>query len=237
MPHQPLDVRGQLTAVARFVQPAGDGVVHDVDRPARTRRHHRHPAREGLLGGLAVGLVPAGVHEDVEGGVRPGELVAVQHAQERRLRQQRPQPRLLRPTPDQHQPHSGHPVDVREQLELLLRRQPPDVPDEHLAAGCELGVQRLVAPGGREEDLVHPARPAGDVVDPEPGELVDARRRRGEGAVDAEVDPARQRLHRASAAGYRVALGEPDQVGLVDRHGGDAERACRPRGLVAEGGR
>ncbi len=179
----------------------------------------------------------AGVDEDVEGGVGAGELVAVQHAEEGRVGQQGPQPGLLRAAAHEHEPDSRETVDVGEQLELLLGRQPADVPDQRLAVRRELGVERLVALRGLEEHLVDPARPAGDCADAEPVELVDAGRRRGQRAVDPEVDPAGQRLHGAGAAGDAVAVGEPDQVGLVDRDGRDAERAGRLRGLVAERGR
>ena len=83
-----------------------------------------------------------GVHEDVERGVGARELLAVQDAEEGRVRQQRPEPGLLGPAADEHEAHAREPVDVGQQLELLLRRQPADVPDEELAVRRELGVER-----------------------------------------------------------------------------------------------
>ena len=109
-----------------------------------------------------------GVHEDVERGVRPRELVAVQHAEERGVGQQGPEPGLLRSAAHQHQPDARQPVDVGQQLELLLGCQPADVPDQKLAVRRQLGVERLVALGRLEEHLVHAPRPAGDGVDAEP---------------------------------------------------------------------
>ena len=177
-----------------------------------------------------------GVHEDVERGVGARELLAVEDAEEGRVRQQRPEPGLLGPAADEHETHARDPVDVGQQLQLLLRGQPADVPDQEPAVGGELGVERLVAALRCEQLLVHAARPAGDRVHAEPAELGDARGGGRQRAVDPQVDPAGQRPHRPRAAGDAVLLREADEVGLVDRDRRDAERPRRPRRLQAERG-
>src|SRR6266511_1412046 len=57
-----------------------------VERTAGRWGHHRHPAGQRLLHGLAEGLVRSSVDEDVEAGVDAGQLRAVPRTQEERAR-------------------------------------------------------------------------------------------------------------------------------------------------------
>ena len=232
MRHQPLDVGHQLLRVTGLVEVAGDAVGDDVDRPAGPRRDHGHPAGQRLLGRLAVGLVAPGVHEDVERGVGARELLAVEDAEEGRVRQQRPEPGLLGPAADEHETHARDPVDVGQQLQLLLRGQPADVPDEEPAVGGELGVEGLVAalpvrtaPGPRRAASGRPrARRARRAGRCSRWRAPACGRPPGGSGGSAPPSPARRRGRRT--------LGEADQVGLVDRDRRDAERPRRPRRLA-----
>ena len=78
---------GQRGRVARRHQVPGDAVLDQVDRAAHGRRDHRQPAGRGLLDGLAERLMAAAVHEDVEAGEDPGQLLAAVLAEEDRGRQ------------------------------------------------------------------------------------------------------------------------------------------------------
>ena len=234
---QTVDVAAQVVAVAGLVQEAGRAVRDDVDRPARPRRDDGYAGGEGLLRGLAVGLVPAGVHEHVEGGVGAAELVTREDPQEGRVRQEPPQGGLLGAAPHEHQGVARVGGEVGEQLELLLGREPADVPDEQPALGRDRAPQSLVAEPRVEGLEVDAAWPQRHPRHRELLELADAGGGGREGAVGVRVDAAGEPAHRLPAAGEVVALGEADQVGLVDRDARDAELLGGPGRLEAEGGR
>ncbi|GAA3735951.1 hypothetical protein GCM10022205_22180 [Spinactinospora alkalitolerans] len=228
--------RGQATAQVRAVdQPAGgqaqlahrvrrvqQPVVlgdHQVQRSAGGRGHDGYARGQRLLHGLAERLVGAGVHEDVQARVQPGQLRAGALPQEHRVRQHPAQPRPVGPVAHDHQPRPAQPRDVGEQADPLVPRQPPDVADQHLPARCEAPAQPLVAVARVEALAVHTALPQA-----EPGEvpLGQPVQRRGGGdqcPVHGGVDPAQvgpQRVARRDP----VAGGEADQVGLEHRDGG-----------------
>ena len=156
---EPVDVAAEVVAVAGLVEEAGHAVVHDVDRAAGARGDDGDAGGERLLGGLAVGLVPAGVHEHVQGGVRAAELGAVQDPEEACVGQQPPEPALLGAPSDDHQRVAGVAGEVGEQLQLLLRGEPADVPHQDPAVRSELPAQPLVAEPGVERVEVDTTRP------------------------------------------------------------------------------
>src|SRR5215472_16502731 len=145
--HQPRYGFGQRSRLARGHEKTGRAFADDVQRPARRRSDDRQPAGRCLLQRLPERLACPAVHEDVQAGVDPGEVGAVPGSEERRPRQGPAQRRLGGPVPHDHQPGPGQRRDLPEQVDPLLRGQPPDVPDEHLAAGSELAAQPLVPPG------------------------------------------------------------------------------------------
>jgi hypothetical protein len=149
-----------------------------------------------------------------------------------------PLPGPVRDAAARGQPHPVEriPGEAGEQVELLLGGQPADVPDQQPPVGGEPVPQLHGAVHGVELLEVDPAWPERRGVDPEVGELPEAGRRGGERAVDALVDAAGEVGHRPLPSRDVVALGETDQVGLVDRHGGDAELLGGADRLVAEGG-
>ncbi len=126
-------------------------MVDEVDRAPAPRGDDGQPGGCRLLEGLAEGLAGPGVHEHVEERVRVGEGLARALAEEDgravgpagRRRDGLGQPgggaRAARPVADDDEPGAGHPGHLLEPLELLLGGEPPDVPDEHLAVGGELG--------------------------------------------------------------------------------------------------
>ena len=76
------DEAGQLAWVTGAVEEPGDLVGHDVHGSPAARGHDRDAGGQRLLRGLAEGLVPAGVHEDVERGVDGTEVGPVEHTGE-----------------------------------------------------------------------------------------------------------------------------------------------------------
>ena len=129
--------------------------------------------------------------------------------------------------------------------ELLLReraagrRTPPRIAS---AVRARAGpAQPLVAEPGVERVEVDAARPQRQPRHRQVLELSHAGRGRRQGPVREGVDLARQVDHGPDAAGTEpglgVALGETDQVGLVDRHARDAELHGRARRLEPERGR
>ena len=165
----------------------------------------------------------------------------MQDTEEVSVGQQPPEPALLGAPSDDHQRVAGVAGEVGEQLELLLRSEPADVPHQHPAVRRELPAQPLVAEPGVERVEVDAARPQRQPRHLQVLELSHAGRGRRQGPVHEGVDLAGQVGHRADAAGTEpglgVPLGEPDQVGLVDRHARDAELLGRARGLQPERGR
>ena len=162
----------------------------------------------------------------------------MQHPEEGRPGEQGAQPLLLGAATDDHQCVAGSSARWVEQLELLLGGEPADVPDEQAAVGRDpaAAARRSGAPGWnacRSTPRGHSAV----LPMPRSRELAQAGRGRSQRPVHREVDPPGQRGHRPDAARHVVAGREADQVGLVDRHRGDAELGRRPGRLVAQGGR
>ncbi len=176
----------------------------------------------------------AGVHEDVQRGVGAAEVVAVEDPEEGGTGEQAAQPLLLRATSDDHQRVAGVVRQVAQEVELLLGRQTTDVADEQPAVGGELSTQVGGAPHRVERLEVDAARPQGGARDREVAQLREAGRGGRQGAVDLGVDAARQRRHRPAATGHVVALGEADQIGLVDRDRRDPQALRGLRRLVAQ---
>ena len=93
------------------------------------------------------------VHEHVKAGVDPGQVLAAALAEEQRGRHRPPDRRLGRAAADDDQPDARQRRDLSQQVEPLLRGQPPDVADDQLAAGRHLGPQPAAALG-----RIEPAR-------------------------------------------------------------------------------
>ena len=77
-------------------------------------------------------------------------------------------------------------------------------------------------------------RPQVHAGDGEVAQLLEAGGGGREGSVDVGVDPPGQVGHRTYSAGDVVALGETDQVGLVDRDTRHTHVGGRGRGLQTQ---
>src|SRR5215470_7580780 len=141
--YQPRHGLGQRSRGAGAHKVTGGAFADYVQRPARRRGDDRQPACRRLLQRLPERLARPAVHEDVQAGVDPGQVGAVPGAEEHRPRQGPAQRGPGRPAPRDHQPGPGQRRDRPEEVHLLLRGQPPDVPDEHLATGGKLAAQPL----------------------------------------------------------------------------------------------
>ena len=218
--HQPGHRARQVVGLARRHQVAGGAVVHQVDRPARGGRDDRQPAGGRLLDGLAEGLERPGVHEDVERGVDPGQVLAVAHAEELGRRQRRPQLLLHRAAPGDRQLDPGERGHRGQQVDPLLDGQAPHVADDHLAVRCQLAPQPLVAQVRAEPAGVDAAAPLPDPLEPVCVEVGRGGAGRGEGAAGRVVDVAQpapgERLGRPAQV---VRASVARQVGLVDGDG------------------
>ena len=64
---------------------AGAAVVDEVERTAAGRCDDGHPESGGLLERLSEGLAGAGVHEDVERGIRAGQVGTALATEEERV--------------------------------------------------------------------------------------------------------------------------------------------------------
>ena len=214
---------------------------HPVGRGSRSRRHRTRstgPPARGATTGTPEASASCADWQNVS--VRPvctntsREATTEARSSPCRTPEQRgpgeqgAQPLLLGSAADEHQPGAGQVVQVGEQLELLLSGEPADVTDEQVSAVAELAAHALVCDGRGEQLGVHAAAPA---VDP-----VDARGRRAgrrwpcsaPGCGRRDRAPAGSgRASRADRTRERIALGEADQVGLVDRDDRDA-RGCGP---------
>lgn len=157
--HQVHDMCPQSGEVARLVQPAGAGILHQVQRPAPARGHHRHARRHGFLDGLAEGLELARMHEQVEGRHRPGQLLTAQEPRKHGVRQGFLQRLALRAVAHDHQPRARHIGQHGQVLHLLFNGQPAHIADDPLAArghGCPPPV---VALSRRKPRGIHTAPP------------------------------------------------------------------------------
>ena len=212
----------QLAQVARAVQPAVAGLIHQVQGAAAARGHHRDARGHGLLDRLAEGLELSGVHEDVERGHGPGQVLAALEAGEVRVRQPPAQSLLLRARADDHQPGVRQGVQAGQVLDLLLRCEPTDVADQ-LPVAADLLAPGLVSLGGIEAHGVHAPAPHVHALHPVLVQLADRERGRRERHGREVV----QRLHVAPQHVLEergaVAGGVAGDLGLVDGCAGHAE--------------
>ena len=214
-------------------------MVDEVDRATAGRRHHRQAHCGSLLQGLPEGLAGAGVDEDVEGGIRPGEVVATALAEKDRGAVG--PPRHVRDglgeegsdlgssgaVTDDHESGAGDGCGFCETVEFLLRGESADIADEHLPGRGqrppELARPCVPSPPRGEEGVVHapapPLHPRYAVVP----ELLDRRRGGGEGEVGVSVhapDPAPRGVRGSGADSAGRVLGEvTGHIGLVDGDG------------------
>ncbi len=98
--------------------------------------------------------------------------------------EERPQPVLLGPPPTTTSPQPRIVGAVLEQVELLLGREPPDVAHEDATVGREATPELRVAVAGVEGLEVDAATPAVHLRHTEVAQLLDARGRGRERAVD-----------------------------------------------------
>ena len=214
-------------------------MVDEVDRATAGRRHHRQAHCGSLLQGLPEGLAGAGVDEDVEGGIRPGEVVATALAEKDRGAVG--PPRRVRDglgeegsdlgssgaVTDDHESGAGDGCGFCETVEFLLRGESADIADEHLPGRGqrppELARPCVPSPPRGEEGVVHapapPLHPRYAVVP----ELLDRRRGGGEREVGVSVhapDPAPRGVRGSGADSAGRVLGEvTGHIGLVDGDG------------------
>ena len=159
-----------------------------------------------------------------------GQLLAAQHAGERRVRQVPLQPPARRAVADDDQPGPGDGGDLDQAAYLLLERQPTDVPDDHVAAAGHC----RCSPALRRSGRTGPARPRAATGAgrrrPARTSWSYADARGHQRAVGTPVDAAHPpRDHRVGAD--PVVARERRDVGLVDGDGGQVEpRGCpQPR--------
>ena len=207
---QPRDRGREGVRVAGQHQISGHAVLHQVQWPSRGRRHHREPARGGLLQRLPERLVRPAVHEHVEAGVDGRQLVAAALAQEHRVGHLLAQRGLGRPGAHDDQPHPGQGGDPGQQLDVLFRGQAAHVTGDHLTAGRQAGPDLSAAPGWVEPGRIHSAAPQPHVGDPAAEQAGRGDRGRGQRSrgpvVDAAQPPPRDRLA-GPAEPVRVGVG------------------------------
>ena len=165
-------------------------VLDKVEQPTRRRCHHRHRARQRLLCGLTEGLVRARVHEDVQRRERRGQLLATLEPHELGLRQVPFELTARRAVPHHDEPHPRQVGGGAEQADLLLVRQPPDVPDKKLVVRGKAPGQQRIPVRRVEAPEVDTARPAHHVVDTVVLQLLHGVPARREGPGGGAVDLA-----------------------------------------------
>ena len=146
--------------------------------------------------------------------------------------------RPRRPVPHDHQPGAGHGGHLDQPADLLLGRQPADVPDGDRPGFTPgpPGVAAAAAVLGAEDVEGDAAAPQVQVGDAEADQLVPRRPGGNQGPVGAAVDtpdpPADWSL-----GSYAVLPREAADVGLVHGHRRDPEPTRGPQAHGAQGDR
>src|SRR5215472_11939408 len=120
---------------------------------------------------------------------------------------------------DDHQAHAGQSRHVGEQVQALLRGEPADVPDDHLAAGGQTGAPGSGSLGRAEPSGVHAAPPdvyPGEALGPQIGGGACRRRERPpRRVVQAPQMPPRGRFTQSAEV---VGAGVGGHVGGIHGH-------------------
>ncbi len=232
--HQVHHVGPQRGQVARLVQPAGAGVLDQVQRAAAAGGDHRHARGHRLLDGLAEGLELAGVDEEIEGRHRAGQLPAAEEPGEDRVRQGVLEGLPLGSVAHNHQPGAGDIGQHGEVLHLFFDREPAHVADDALAGRGHGGPPAGVALARGEPLRVHAAPPHLDPRNAAAAELVEREAGGGEGPGRQQVDVLHPVPGPVLQEGDAVAPGVARDLGLVDGYGGDPQLVGGLRRAPAE---
>ncbi|EPJ36318.1 putative GDP-mannose-dependent alpha-mannosyltransferase [Streptomyces afghaniensis 772] len=162
------------------------------------------------------------MHEGVQRGEDPGQIVAGTAAEEDRAGQRLLQAGPARAVADDHDPDALQAAGPGEEFDLLLGGEPADVADDQLAVRGEFAAQGLVPAVGPETFGVDAARPQRDPGHTVRLQVAQGRAGRGEGEVGGAVHGA-DPPPGGGFSGTHVRTGVSGQVGLVDGDGGDAE--------------
>jgi hypothetical protein len=125
--HESGHVASEGASVCDVEEQARAAVLDQVERAPDRRCHNRDAAGLGLLDGLAERLGLTGMDEDVQGCEGSCQLQALELPREAGPWQQLAQSSRLRPVADDNELDIGQPSQLRQTVDLLLRRQAADV--------------------------------------------------------------------------------------------------------------